>query len=104
MIYPQFCCVTCQKSTSVKLILSLQRFLRALSLSLSRPCGALRAISAPTEERSVPVAPRRTVCNRTPHCRAAPQCASALGVGWRWRGRTKSNGAKKKTKTKLCFN
>lgn len=27
----------------------------------------------PTEERSVPVAPQRTGCNRTPHCRAAPQ-------------------------------
>lgn len=42
------------------------------------------AVSVPPEEprvlsllprRSalVPVAPRRTICNRTPHCRAAPQ-------------------------------
>lgn len=58
-----------RKPSSVKL-LCLQRFLCAL---LSRPSGVPACYFCPTEKRSVPVAPQRTVCNRTPHCRAAPQ-------------------------------
>lgn len=55
-----------------------------------------------TEERSVPVAPRRTVCNRTPHCRATPQttCLRSLVEG---RGCEKAKAQKKNTRKHKSF-
>lgn len=46
---------------------SLQWFLR------SSPPRLSSGYFCSTEERSVPASPQRTVCNRTPHCRAASQ-------------------------------
>ena len=75
MIYPQLCCVTC-KGEKKKSVLRLNSFSLCLQRSLCavcRPSGAPVCYFCPTVKRSVPVAPRRTACNRTPHCRAAPQ-------------------------------
>lgn len=103
MIYPQLCCVT-RKRASVKLLpsLCLQRSLCALC----RPSGAPVCYFCPTVKRSVPVAPRRTACNRTPHCRAAPQtmCLRSLSLFFFFRGRwgcqKKQNHAEIKKKKK----
>lgn len=74
MKYPQFCFACAKKSPSVKLLLCLQglRFLSSLRIPA---CYFLS-----TEERSVLVSPRRTACNRTPHCRAAPQTTCPRSV------------------------
>lgn len=79
-INPPFRCVSCQKSTSVKLLLSLCRDSSELSLAPPEP-GVLFVLHR--EALCVPVAARRTVCNRTPDCRAAPQtmCLRSLRGG-----------------------
>lgn len=101
MKYPQFCCVSCQKSTSVKLLLPLQRFLCAsLSLSLSLvPSGAPVCYFCPH---------RGALCARWllgarfvighPHCRAAPQTICLRS--FEWGGAKKKQRHRKTTTTK----
>lgn len=77
MIYPQFCCVTCQKPTSVKK----KKNSFSLCRDPSRPSGALRAISAPQRSALCRwlLGARFVIGHRTVALRHR-QCASALGV------------------------